>query len=225
MARRVAVSRLTDETEEVFCGTLVDSAGVTRLNGVTGATPADATPSVVGEGGAHCLSAQGVHAMSWVLPEVKVRRSGGGGRRESCQAAIGLPPCMHPLPPPHQMPPTGVSCPGGPNYGSGSCYVWVPPPIPTLPWYARPAFLPAIIQVLAALQLTFFLLASVFIVAFRDALNFSSPAFLMLVNVGALLYTGALFTYFVPAEASALAGAGCTARLWLEVRWRRGTAC
>ena len=77
MARRVAVSRLTDATEEVFCGTLVDSAGVTRLNGATGATPAGATLSVVGEGGAYCLAPQDVHAMSWVLPEVQVRQWGG----------------------------------------------------------------------------------------------------------------------------------------------------
>lgn len=79
MARRVAATRASTAVEKIYCGSLTDNAGVVRLDGVTGATPTSGSPSILGDGGVRCLAPKDVHAMNWVLPEVLVSRSTGGG--------------------------------------------------------------------------------------------------------------------------------------------------
>lgn len=86
---------------------------------------------------------------------------------------------------PLQLPPAGVACTSAP-----ACYQWTPPPIPPTPWFSRPTVVLGLLAFIAAVQLILCVLVSVFVIVFRDALNHSSPAFLMLVNAGALLYSG-----------------------------------
>ena len=97
-----------------------------------------------------------------------------------------------------------------------ACYLWVPPPIPTLPIFQRPRTIIGIIASIICLQIVLVVAATIFILIFFSALNHSSPSFLTLLNTGVLLYAGALLTFLLPVDSAALSTPVCIARLWLQ---------
>lgn len=190
MSRRVSASILTDEVEEVFCGSIEDSRGVKRLDGETGATASGMRSSVRGEGGEFCLSSQDIREMNWVLPEVK-------------------------------LPPEGVSCASPPVYlspdpavAAAACFLWAPPPLKPLPWFVTYNLIVALVSLLVGLTLVLAIAASIGVTVFRRSLNHSSPSFLYLVNIGAVLYAGALLTFYL--QPLDLTNSVCYLRLWLQ---------
>ncbi len=70
LARRIRAAAIYLD-EHIFCGSLVDSAGVVHLDS-NGSTPAGDPSSVLSRNGQHCLSETAIRRIRWVLPEVQV---------------------------------------------------------------------------------------------------------------------------------------------------------
>ncbi len=70
LARRIRAAAIYLD-EQIFCGSLVDSAGKVHLDS-NGSTPAGDPSSVLSRGGQHCLSETAIRRIRWVVPEVQV---------------------------------------------------------------------------------------------------------------------------------------------------------
>jgi hypothetical protein len=162
--RRLSASKVRDDTEEVFCGTLVDSDGTTRLNGTTGATSSGKPASPGERSGSWCLPPEDVHSMTWLMQGLQMPPAGF-----DCS---GSPPgqCFIWVPPPEPKPPTPEA------------YVM------SGPLHAGMGVLPGVTIALVAI-----FSVAVLRYNGVPVLRYSTPSFLLVINAGAVLYAASLF--------------------------------
>lgn len=155
--------------------------------------------------------------MEWLLPEVQGRALSSCFAAPSSRGVVVL--SRHLLAPCDlQLPLAGVRCESVSARGIGraSCRVWISPPLPTIPWYTRPRMIAGAIVALAVLITLLSVVSPAFVTTCRRALNHASPALLLTLNIGAIIYAGAPLTFVLPVELPLISVPVCTARLWLQ---------